>query len=344
VLSAANTYVGVYFTDTLDLTPRLAVTASGRYNAVRIALTDRRGDALDGVSRYARFNPAIGLAYRLQQGLVAYLGYAEGSRAPTASEIECSDPASPCLLPSSLSADPPGLRQVVSRTVEAGVRGDRDVGAGHLSFSLGLYRTDVRDDIYGVSTTLSTGFFQNVPGTLRQGGEFDLGYRDARLSARLSYAYVAATFASDLSLPSPSNPFADADGAIQVRRGDRLPGVPRNRLKLGLDYKLTRALTIGADAQAVDSQVYRGDEANLLPPLPGYVVVALHGSYRLSKHAKLFGRIDNALNARYATFGVLGDPTGIGAPGVPTSGAPIDNRFQSPASPLAAFGGLEVSF
>jgi iron complex outermembrane receptor protein len=343
-VSAANSNAGVYFTDTLDLTARLAVTASGRYNAVRIALVDHQGDALNGISRYSRFDPAIGVTYRLAPGLTAYLGYAEGSRAPTASEIECSNPASPCLLPSSLSADPPGLRQVVSSTVEAGVRGAGAVGTGHLSYSLGLYRTDVRDDIYAVSTSLSAGFFQNVPGTLRQGGEFDLDYRAARLSARLSYAYVAATFTSDLTLPSPSNPFADANGDIHVRRGDSLPGIPRNRLKLGLDYQLTRALKIGAEAQAVDDQVYRGDEANQLPPLPGYVVVGLHGGYQVSSRVELFARIDNALDARYATFGVLGDPTGVGAPGVPSSGAGVDTRFQSPASPFSAFGGLRVSF
>jgi iron complex outermembrane receptor protein len=160
----------------------------------------------------------------------------------------------------------------------------------------------------------------------------------------LSYAYVAATFASDLVLPSPSNPFADAAGNIEVRRGDALPGIPRNRLKLGVDYQLTHALTLGGDAQAVDSQRYRGDESNQLAPLSGYAVLGVHFGYRLSSRVRLFGRIDNALNARYATFGVLGDPTGIGAPGVPTSGAAVDDRFQSPASPLAAFGGLEVNF
>jgi len=344
-LSAHNSYAGVYFTDTLDVTARLAATASGRFNTVRVALLDHNGVSLNGVSRYTRFDPAIGLAYRLSPSLTAYLGYAEGSRAPTASEIECSDPAAPCLLPSSLSADPPGLRQVVSLTMEAGVRGDRALGAGSLRYSLGLYRTDVRDDIYGVATSLSAGYFQNIPGTRRQGGEFDLSYRDARLSAALSYAYVAATFASSLTLPSPSNPFSDANGDIHVRPGDRLPGIPRNRLKLALDYQLTPALKLGAEAQAVDDQAYRGDEANQLPPLPGYVVVGLHGSYALSNRIELFARIDNALDARYATFGVLGDPTSVNAPGVPANGAAgVDNRFQSPASPLSALAGLKASF
>jgi hypothetical protein len=48
------------------------------------------------------------------------------------------------------------------------------------------------------------------------------------------------------------------------------------------------------------------------------------------------------------TFGVLGDPTEVGAPGVPAnagaSDPSVDNRFQSPAAPIAAYGGLELRF
>ena len=73
--------------------------------------------------------------------------------------------------------------------------------------------------------------------------------------------------------------------------------------------------------------------------------VGLHGSYALSGRVELFARIVNALDARYATFGVLGDPTGVGAPGVPAGGsAGIDNRFQSPASPFSAYGGISARF
>jgi iron complex outermembrane recepter protein len=343
-LTAHNTYAGAYFTDTLDLTNRLTLTASGRYNTVRIALVDLRGDSLNGVSRYARFDPAIGFAYRFTPEFTAYLGYAEGSRAPTASEIECSDPTRPCLLPSSLSADPPTLKQVVSRTVEAGARGGVALGSGRLGYSVGLYRTDVRDDIYGVATSLSAGFFQNIPGTRRAGAEFDLNYRDDRLSAFLSYALVDATFQSDFELPSASNPFSDASGNIHVRPGDHLPGIPQNRLKLGLEYRLTPAFSLGAEAQIVDDQVYHGDESNQLQPLPGYAVLNVHGSYALTHRLELFGRIDNALDASYATFGILGDPTGAGAPGVPESGIGVDPRFQSPAAPFAAFAGLRLSY
>ena len=343
-LRSDSTAAGLYLTDTWDVTERLSVTASGRYNRVRIALRDRLGTALDGTSVYQRLNPALGLAYRLASGLSAYLGYAEGSRAPTASEIECSDPTRPCLLPSSLSADPPTLKQVVSRTVEAGLRGGLDLADGRLTYTAGLYRTEVRDDIYGVATSLSAGYFTNIPGTLRQGGDVSLSFRSDRMTAYASYAHLDATFDTDLVLPSPSNPLHDASGTIAVRRGNHLPGIPANRFKAGLDFAVSRRLRVGADLKVADSQVYRGDEANGLKPLPGSAVIGLHGSWRLSRGVELFGRVENALDARYATFGLLGDPTGVNAPGVPVGHGAVDPRFISPAAPIAGYVGLRAAF
>jgi iron complex outermembrane receptor protein len=343
-LHADNTYLAAFATDMLDLTDRISLTASGRFNWARIALADRLGAALSGTSAYAGFNPALGAAWRVDTGLTAYIGYAVGSRTPTASEIECSDPAAPCLLPSSLSADPPRLKQVVSRTWEAGLRGDRPVRAGELSYSLSLYRTDVRDDIYAVATSLSTGFFQNIAGTRRVGGEVAATWRSPRLTAYLSYAYVDATFRADVALPSPANPLANAAGEIQVRPGDRLPGVPRHRVKLGADVAVAKGLRVGGDLQVLGDQVYHGDEANLLAPLPGYAVLGLHADWAIGRSLTFFGRIENATNASYATFGTLGDPTGVSAPGVPADPARVDPRFQSPAAPLAAYAGVKVAF
>jgi iron complex outermembrane receptor protein len=343
-LRAASTYAGVFATDTLDLTGRMSLTLSGRYNWIRIALRDRLGTRLSGTNSYARFNPAVGATYRLTDGLTGYLGYAEGSRAPTASEIECSDPEAPCLLPSSLSADPPNLKLVVSHTWEAGLRGGRPLWDGEISYSVGLYRTALRGDIYGVATSLSAGYFQNVADTLRQGGEMAVNYRSPRLLAYLSYAYVAATFDANLTLPAAANPLRDAAGDIHVRRGDTLPDVPRHRLKLGADIAVTSALRIGGDLQVLSGQYYRGDEANLLAPLPGYAQLGLHATYALSRRLSIFVRIENATDARYANFGLLGDPTGVGAPGVSDGGAAVNPRFQSPSSPTAGYGGIKIEF
>lgn len=339
---ANNAALGLFFTDTLDLTPRLSLTASARYNRVRIAIADQRGAALTGTNIYARFNPAIGVTYALSRSVSLYAGYAESSRAPTAGEIECSDPAAPCLLPSSLSADPPRLKQVVSHTWEAGLRGGATLGRGRVTYSLGLYRTAVSDDIYAVATGLAAGYFQNIGGTRRQGGEITLRYTDRRFTAWVDYAVVQASFRSTFVEPSPAHPLQDVNGDITVQPGDRLPGIPARRLKLGLEARVWRGLTLGADLQAISGRYYRGDESNQLTPLPGYAVAGLHADWALGERVSVFARIENVLNARYATFGLLGDPTGIGAPGVPDVGA--DPRFQSPAPPLAAYGGVKLRF
>ncbi len=351
-LQASNSYYGLFITDTLDLTPDLSITASGRYNVALIDLSDQLGTDLNGQSRYSRFNPALGFTDKIMPNLTFYAGYSEGSRAPTASEIECSNPLKPCLLPSSLASDPPTLKQVVSATYETGLRGtltpDWLGDNAHITWNASLFRTDLTDDIYGIATSLSAGYFQNIGGTRRQGAELGLKYRHSAWSSYLNYSYVDATFESSLTLNSPSNPDQNASGNIFVKPGDHLPGIPQHRLKAGADYRILDGWLVGGSLTYVGAQFYRGDESNQLGPLDGYVVVNLHSSYELTDRIELFATLDNAFNAQYSAFGVLGDPTGVGAPGIPadgvTNGPGIDNRFQSPAAPIAAYGGIRYRF
>ena len=349
-LRATTNYYGLYLTDTIDATPALSITASGRYNIAEIALVDRTGTQLTGRARYSRFNPAIGATYKITPSITAYAGYAEASRAPTPSEIECSNPAQPCLLPSSLSSDPPNLKQVVAHSYEVGLRGNFQLSAlpGAFAWNVGLYRTDLDDDIFAVASSISTGFFENIGATRRQGIDAALRYKDERWSLKLAYSLVAATFQSALTLRSPSNPAADAAGNIQVRPGDRLPGIPEHRIVANADHHLSEAWIIGATLIYASAQFYRGDESNQNAQLSGYALINLHTTYKFGEHVELFARIDNLLNARYATVGQFGDPTGVGASGIPagaTTNSPgVDNRFQSPGAPIAALAGIRARF
>lgn len=346
LLHASSDAFGLYATDTFDITQAISTTASLRYNDVGIALSDRRGTALDGRPSYHRLNPAFGATARLASGATAYAGYAEADRAPTPSEIECSNPAAPCLLPSNLSSDPPGLRQVVSHSWDAGLRGREAIGDAHLTWDASLFRTDVDHDIYGVATSLGTGYFQNIGGTRRQGADLSLGYAARRWQAWFDYSYIAATFQSSFLLPSPQNAAADSQGDIAVRPGDVLPGIPNHRVKLGADFALLPDLSLGGDLRVESGQYYRGDESNRMKPLGGFAVLDLYSHVAIGDRVALFVTLDNALDARYATFGVLGDPTGIGAPGIPagaaTNGPGVDNRFESPAAPRSIFAGFQI--
>jgi iron complex outermembrane recepter protein len=350
-LVADNRDVGGYVTDTLNLTSDLAVTASGRYDVANIDLHDQLGTSLDGNSRFSHFSPAIGATYKVLPTLTAYVGISTTNRTPTASEIECSDPLKPCLLPSNLAGDPPNLRQVVAHTAEFGVRGrtpGASDGGGGISWNLGAFRTNSFDDIYGIATSVSSGFYQNIGSTRRQGIEGSFNYQADRWSYFINASYVDATFRSAIQLPSPSNAYQDDDGNIQVHPGDRLPGIPKSRIKAGVDYAVTPQWKVGASLIIVSDQYYFGDESNQNAPMPGYHVVNLHTSYQVGWHVELFGSIDNLFNARYATYGIYSDPTGIGAPGVPadgvTNGPGVDNRFLSPAAPIAFYGGVRITF
>jgi iron complex outermembrane receptor protein len=343
-LETTTSYYGLYATDTLDLTPRLSVTVGGRYNLALIHLMDKIGTALSGRSQYSRFNPSAGAAYKLMPSLTGYVGYAEANRAPTAGEIACSNPAKPCSLDNFLTSDPPGLRQVVVRTYEAGLRGrfaaSDENAPGRITWNLGLFRSDLSDDIFNVPASLvGSGFFENVGSTRRQGIEAGLTYRDDKWQLSANYSLVDATFQNRITLSSPNNPFADANGNVHVAPGDHIPGVPQHRLKLDADYAITAKWAIGGDLIVESGQYFFGDPSNQNPQLGGFYVVNLRSSYRITDNVELFGQIENLLDSKYATFGIFGDVTKTPLPGVSN---PSDSRFISAAPPLAGYAGIRV--
>jgi iron complex outermembrane receptor protein len=348
-LNANNKYYGFYLTDTFDINSQLSVTASARYNIAKVDVVDQLGTNLNGNNRFTHLNPAIGATYKLLPNVTVYGGYATNNRAPTASEIECSNPEQPCLLPSSLASDPPNLKQVIAKTTEFGLRGNlAAANGGVFNWNASVFRTNSEDDIYGISTSISTGFFQNIGSTRRQGFETGLTYQDRQWSVYAQYSYIDATFRSPLLLNSPSNPFQDEDGNIQVLPGDHLPLMPKNRIKLGGDFRLLPNWSVGGSFVYVGDSFYKGDESNQNPQLSGYHVFSLRTSFKIAKQVELFANVQNLFDERYSTFGLFGDPTGINAPGVPAGAGSndpgVDNRFQSPGMPRSYFGGVKVTF
>ena len=150
---------------------------------------------MNGGGYYARFNPMVGATYKITPQVTAYAGYSEANRAPTPLELGCADPAHPCILASFLVSDP-SLQQVVARTVEAGFRGSHTLGPdSRLNWQLGVYRTDLSNDILNIPDPVQQGFgyFQNVGSTRRQGVEAHVDYRYDRFTLSANYAYIDAT-------------------------------------------------------------------------------------------------------------------------------------------------------
>ena len=298
---------GIFGTGTWEITSRLAATLGGRFNTAQVQLRDQIGTLLDGDHRYSRFNPQAGVTYRVLDRVTAYAGYAEANRAPTPAELACADPQQPCTLGAFFLSDP-SLKQVVSRTVETGLRGTlppRWLG-GRTSWNLGVFRTDLSDDILLVQSEIQgRGYFRNSGDTRRQGIEAGVNWRDERLALALDYALIDATFRTAQRLPSPNNPFADADGAIPVQSGDRIPGIPRQRLRFDAEWRATEAWRIGGSVIANGSQYLRGDEANLLKPVASYATVNLRTSVRIAPGIEAYGLVRNLFDQKSSSFATL---------------------------------------
>ncbi len=330
-LGVRTTGASAYVTDTLSLGARADLTFSGRYNRARIELSDRLGGALGGDHAFARFNPAIGFTLGLAGGRTLYASASESSRAPSPVELTCADPDAPCRLPNAFVSDPP-LEQVVARTLEAGVRGQAPFGRWHA----GVFQTLNEHDILFISAgaLTSQGFFANVGATRRAGIELELhGDAAERLTWFASYSYIDATFRESFAVPSPNNPAA-AGGEITVGSGAHLPLVPSGLFKAGLSAAAGSHWRLGANLLASAGEYLRGDEANALGRIGGYRVLNLLAEHRLGARGTLFMHLDNALDERYETFGVLGDATGVLGPGF------ADPRFLGPGAPRSALVGI----
>jgi iron complex outermembrane recepter protein len=342
-VAISDDYYGAYFTDTLDLTRALSANVAGRFDLAQIDLADQLGTSLSGDHTYNRFNPSGGLTYKLHPGLSIYASYAEANRAPMPVELTCASPTAPCSLANYLVADP-NLKQVVSRTIETGVRSEAHPFAdATLSSDLALYRTTLSNDILAVGSYLpGLQYYQNVGTTLRQGVDVNLKLTWRRLTVWLAYSYIDAEFGTPFVETSTSNPDANANGDIFIRAGNRLPGIPQDILKFGADYKVSDAWTVGGTAIAADGQYLFGDESNQNAQTPPYFVLNLHSSYQVTRNVQLFSEIDNVFNAQYYTYGTFGPTSAVPVAQVPAGAT--NPREYSPAAPIGAVVGVRATF
>ena len=325
------TTASAFVTNAWSATEAITISASARFNWTSLALRDRIGTALNGDHRFARVNPAAGITWQAGRSTNVYGSYAQSSRVPTPVELTCADPQDPCRLPNAFVSDPP-LRQIVARTWEAGLRDT----LGTLRWSVAAFSTESRDDIIFVSsgTRRGQGHFENVSATDRSGLETSIeAQAGERLSVFATWTLQRAAFGADLRISSPFHPEAQ-DGEIEVGRGDRLPGVPAHTFKAGATATLGRA-HVGLWLRRQSPQTFRGDEANLLPPVPAFTVVNGSARARLTSRFTAVLHAQNLFDARFFTTGLLGESS---LPGI----ASDDPRFLSPGARRALWIGLEI--
>lgn len=358
-----------FVTDTVAVGKKGALNLAGRYNRTTVNNRDRimpggGPGSLDGDHTFDRFNPALGFTFRPVSYLNAYVSYSEGNRAPTSVELGCADPAEPCKLPNAMAGDPP-LQQVVTRTVEFGLRGGQE---SRVSWNVGWFRGENRNDILFVaSEQTGFGYFKNFGKTRRQGMEADLNARIWRISLGGAYTFLDATYQSEETVNGESNSSSDAEapgleGLIEIEPGAKIPLIPQHMFKLFADWQATRKLSLNFGLVSLSSAYARGNENNLheadgtyylgAGKSPGYAVSNFGARYQLHQRIELFVRVNNLFNRRYYTAAQLG-VTGFTGEGnfIARPFAAVDGEFPlqhatfyAPGAPRGAWGGLRIKF
>lgn len=358
----------LYATGARTLAGRWNFTFSGRYDRSRIDNRDGlrplagRG-SLTGRHTFQRLNPALGMTVRAAAGMSLYASYSEGSRTPTAIELGCADPETPCRLPNALAGDPP-LQQVVARTLEAGVRGG---GESRWRWNAGFFRAANRDDILFVaSAQTGFGYFKNFGRTLRQGAEAAVQVRLGRVAAGANYTFLDATFRSAEEVNGSGNSTGSGgkglEGVIAIEPGNRIPLLARHLFKAWVDVPVTRRLLVTGGVTATSGSLARGNENNRHQPdgvyylgpgaIGGYGVASVAVSYRAHRRFELFVRVNNLFDQRYFTAAQLGPTaftdagTFVARPFPAVAGEfPVRQAtFYAPGAPRGVWGGVRLRF
>jgi outer membrane receptor protein involved in Fe transport len=368
-LSARTRTASVFGADTVSLPGDVHLTIAARYDRTTVRNRDALRSApdpasLDGDHVFSRLNPAIGLNWNPARGARFYAGYNEGSRTPTAIELGCANPEQPCKLPNALAGDP-ALKQVVARTIEAGVTGQAGAAT---TWRAGVFRGSNQNDLLFVSSDASGhGYFRNFGRTRRQGIELGAATAAGPVSLDLAWTLLDARFRSRERVSGAGNSSNDngpgLDGSIAIRPGDRLPLVPRQIFKAGLAWAVDARTRLDADLVAVSTSTARGNENGAhvadgtvyLGPgrSAGYGVVNFGMEVQATRGLAVLGRIGNVFARRYATAAQLG-ATGFDASGrfvAQPLPADADGRFPlrgstffAPGAPRLFTVGIRCSF
>ena len=369
-LHSRTASLGLYAMESAKLARSLRLDLGGRYDRTSIHNRDRitpggGTGSLDSDPVYDHFNPSASLTWQPATGAEFALSWSQASRAPSAIELGCSDPASPCRLPNALAGDPP-LRQVVARTIEAraSLRGD--------TWTLGgsLFRTDASDDILFVTDDPSGfGYFRNFGKTRRHGFEIEGSATFGTVSLTASYTYLDATYRSPEVVGGSANSANDAvapgfEGSIAISPGDRIPLIPRHLFKAGAQWNPVRQVRFNFDMIAASGVYARGNENNLhlsdgvyflhAGKTDAYALINIAMEVSPANMVTLFATARNLFDKQYATAAQLG-PTAFDASGNfvarPFAGPLIggerpllSSTFYAPGAPRSIQVGARLQF
>ena len=342
-VTGTTTAFGTYLADTYKLNDKTFVTVAGRYNQTTVANTLTSYDDFGAVDSdnsgsesytYRKLNPSIGMTHQLGTQLTVFGNWAQSNRAPTILELGCADSANPCALPTGLQSDP-YLSQVVSQTIEVGMRWKND---HDYNLSISAYRTVNNDDIIFIATSATAGYFDNFAKTQYLGVDINANKSWGTWNLSTTYSYLEATYQSSAEL-------LGADREMDITPGMRMAGLPLHKLKVHLDWAANEKWNIGGTVIASSSIVTQGNEDGYIADgvsgdakVNGFALFNLNATYKVQKGFEIFGKINNVFNKSYETYAMLA------ADNLYDDDNQTLSKFVAPGAPRTYMAGLRYKF
>ena len=292
VVHANNTYAGVYALDTFSVTDRLTVTAGARFNYAGISLDGQNNALLNGYLELlprqsdGRLHLQAHAGHQLLCGICDDQSRADAARAWLRR-----------------SQQPLHHRQLpeFGPETEAGRRPDFRVGfpwaerlqpiwsgapMGQAAMVGRAFPHDARPTTFcrcrARLTALAITRMSERPCARARRSAPNGPATGGRLTP------ITPISTPSISRPSRSrrrfNPIGRTPTAnIPITNGTQIAGIPKNTVKVGVDYAVTDKWRVGADMVAASGQVIFGNENSALPQVPGYAIFGLHTSYQVGK-------------------------------------------------------------
>lgn len=290
---------------------RLRVTGGVRLDAMRYDYANNMAVETAGTHRrpadttvdYLHFSPKLGATVEVGGGFNAFANYAHAFRAPSAGQ----------LFRQGGNMDSVNLEPVKVDSFEVGLR--RTEGAA--TVELAVYYMTKKDDILSYRDALGDRYTLNAGETLHRGVELAAGYRfSPELEFNLAASYAIHEF-------EDWKPKAGVDYS-----GNEMSAAPRLIGNATLAWKPGFLPGARLEAEWVKMGEYWEDDANT-HEYEGHDLFNLRASWQMNERFRLFGRVMNLTDERYATRASY-------------------NAFRgeelAPGMPLTAYGGIEVTF
>ncbi len=273
VIDARQQNVGVYFHDTIRVSPRLTLTAGLRQERYEAEATDTFNAAAPGGAggSGAPGGSQTDSEYAWEAGARYALSPATAITGKTARSYRFANIDEIYETSTTFTNQFQFLRPQTAQHHELGTEW-RQAGKW---LRAALFQIDVEDEIHLDAFTTGTGN-TNLPPSRRRGLELEGKWQATRaLSLLGAYTYIDAEFLSGV-LPGAAGTQRNVNIA-----GKTVPLVPRHKLNLGASWAMTGNTRLSAMLTYTGEQFMDNDEANTLGvKIPAYTVVDLKLSHR----------------------------------------------------------------